>query len=168
MSGKRMNILILWALVSMVSTLAAQTTAENAAPPKPKIDFGLGVGALVPPFYPFGQASVGGLPETGPGFRLGAMGTFGPNWENFFLVGALDVIGKVGRSKDTDYYIFGGPCALISPLFGVWFDGGVGSSGFLDAGHRSALYAEARFVPLFGDNYLNVAILVSAGIRFNL
>ena len=163
------------ALLFMAASLAGQSVSGGAASPKtPKLDFSLGVGSPVMIseygifLYPFGQAAIGALTEKGPGFRLGAMGTVGPDWHHdFILVATLDLIGKVGRSKDTSYYVFGGPCALVSPVLGVWVDGGVGVSGILDAQHRSALYGEARFVPIFGYGYFNVMAIVSAGFRFN-
>ncbi len=175
MSRSRTCLAALSFFLFAASSLAGQSVTGDAAAEKtPKIDFSLGAGSPVVIseggifLYPFGQAAIGGLPEKGPGFRLGAMGTVGPGWHHdFVLVATLDLIGKVGRSNDASYYVFGGPCALVSPMLGVWFDGGIGASGILDTQRRSALYGEARFVPIFGYDYFNVMIIVSAGIRFN-
>jgi hypothetical protein len=162
-------------LVGLAETfpVAAGLSASDTASPGPAPEnksgtgAGVGVGVLLPGYF-FGQASVGSLPDRGLGFRLGAMGTVGPDWHHdFILVGTLDLVGTLARTKDTHFYVFGGPCALVTPLFGVWFDGGVGASGILDARHRSAFYGEARFVPVFGYKSFNVGMLFSAGVRFN-
>jgi hypothetical protein len=169
MSGNRRCLMVFGGLVVMAAALWGAPVAEDQAPqPSSSAEAGVGVGALVPAAF-YGQLSLGLKMDKPPlALRMNALGTVYSG--TFCLVGALDVAGMISRSPKSEVYAFGGPIAIFVPVVGLFVDGGIGTQGPLDPKNASSYFGEIRLVPIPGYSFqtLNLGILVSAGIRFNL